>query len=231
MRGTVASRAPIQRQPRHIGIMPPKLAAKDVSKLKSARADSPSQRGPKGGGAETPKTRMETPKRAKKKTVKKVSANAEAAALGEAVLGVMTEDVVTEDVVAAPTEAGEDAPAAAAAPAPEPEVAAAPATELAKKKAEAAQLLDEVKSDRELWAHTAYGLFDRMDTDKSGLIDRDELMAKLKTDGELEALLGVKTWGYDAAVADVQVAEEAEAANTGEKDEKKAKVKAKEVSR
>jgi len=210
--------------------MPPKLATKDVSKLKSARADSPSQRGPKGGGAETPKkSGAEAPKKAKKKTVKKVSASAEAAALGEAGLG-----VVTEDVVAAPTEAGEDAPAAAPAPEAEPEVAAAPATE-AEKKAEAAQPLDQVKTERELWAHTAYGLFDRMDTDKSGLIDREELMAKLKTDGELEALLGVKTWGYDAAVADVHVAGEAEVGNTGEKDDKKAsataKVKAKEVRR
>ena len=47
-------------------------------------------------------------------------------------------------------------------------------------------------------------IFDQMDADKSGTIDRKELCAKLQADGELEALLGrkdIKGEGLSAAKA------------------------------
>jgi len=43
----------------------------------------------------------------------------------------------------------------------------------------------------------ALGLFDRIDADDSGLIDQEELMAKLRADGQLEELLGTKSLAID----------------------------------
>ena len=40
-----------------------------------------------------------------------------------------------------------------------------------------------------LWTHMAYGLFDRMDTDKSGLIDRTEVRGE-----EGEGARRVRVW-------------------------------------
>ena len=75
------------------------------------------------------------------------------------------------------------------------------------------------------WTQKAFGLFDRIDGDGSGTIDREELMRKLQADGQLEELLGAKAFGG------LDIAEAGTDAGESKKDAKQARKKAKEERR
>jgi len=56
------------------------------------------------------------------------------------------------------------------------------------------------------WTQKAVGLFDRIDVDGSGMIDKEELMSKLQADGQLEELLGAKAFGLDDSMGSIGAA-------------------------
>jgi Ca2+-binding EF-hand superfamily protein len=184
--------------------MPPKQAAPTTMAGKK-RGNSPSQRGaPPSNRAAPPSNRAAAKssaraatnvrggskgtagKNPKAKAAPKVEPPIAEEAAGGAAAGAATEGPPSAAMAAAPA-AGDLVASAAAAEAPAP-------TATPQKQVAAAEPVPG-------WAQKAYGLFDRIDVDGSGFVDKDELLSKLKLDGELEELLGAKRWGLAEAKA------------------------------
>jgi len=187
-------------------------ARNESPSARSARAKSSSQRGKKGTTG--------SKKNASKKltaicAIAEETADAEPAiaAPTPAAAAKPTEVVDLTEVPAAPTPAAAAKPTEVvdltevpAAPAPAP-VADAPKPGAIKPKSQK-KLFDKATLEHEAWVAKAAGLFDKIDVDKSGAIDKRELMAKLRSDGELEELLGAKKWGIAEAAEGTEEEEE-----------------------
>jgi len=181
-----AAKTPPKESARKEGSAKPKtppLAASAASGASSKRAASPSQRG--GAAASSART-------AKKGGAKKTAAKKKE---DEATIAEEAGEDVAESLAAPATEPepATEAEVVKSEPAPEPEPATAPTEAANPAPAKPAPAKSAPVGDKNKpWTTKAYGLFDRIDVDGSGLIDREELMAKLRADDEFEALLGVK---------------------------------------
>ena len=153
------------------------------------RGSSPSQRSQRGGAGSTSTRSSATSARAAiSRTFSRKGGKGKVGKVAKP-----PESIAEEETLEAAPEAAVPTVSTPAAAAP---AAAAQDTEQTPQAAAAA-----VRPHVPDWTHKAYGLFDRIDVDKSGFIDRDELMSKLKQDGELEELLGAKRWGIASAAA------------------------------